>query len=388
MTSEKKRIIIVTKFVLTVLTHKDEVIKMSSLDEARKIINDVDSKMAELFVMRMRAAETVADYKKEHGLKIYDPVREEEVIRRNSKLIEDTEIREYYVNFLKNNMAVSRAYQDRLMSGARIAYSGTEGAFAHIAASKLFPTARKIPYSDFASAYQAVVEGECDSAVLPLENSYNGEVGQVTDLMFSGPLYVNAITDLAITHDLLALPGAKLSDVKEVVSHPQALGQCAEYIKKMGFSEREYTNTALAAKLVAESADKSIAAIASAEAAEIFGLSVLERNINASRTNTTRFAVFSRAENKHKKNEMGIHTILLFTVRNEAGALAKAIEIIGKHGFNMRSLRSRPMKELLWQYYFYVEAEGNIHTHEGFEMMNELRNYCDRLKSAGTFGEF
>lgn len=360
---------------------------MSSLDEARKIINDVDSKMAELFVMRMKAAETVAEYKREHGLKIYDAAREEEVIRRNSELVSDTVIREYYVNFLKNNMAVSRDYQDRLMSECKIAYSGTEGAFAHIAANKIFPTARKISYPDFASAYQAVVNGECDSAVLPLENSYNGEVGQVTDLMFSGSLYVNAVTDIAVTQDLLVLPGTKLSDVKEVVSHPQALGQCAEYIKKHGFSEREYANTALAAKLVSESGDKSIAAIASAEAAEIFGLTVLERNINASRTNTTRFAVFSRAESKRSSSEMGVHTIILFTVRNEAGALAKAIEIIGKHGFNMRSLRSRPMKELLWQYYFYVEAEGNVHSDEGREMMCELHKYCDKLKSVGTFKE-
>lgn len=358
---------------------------MSSLEEARKIINEVDSKMAELFVKRMHAAEMVAEYKKEHGLKIFDPVREEEVIRKNSELVEDAVIREYYVNFLKNNMAVSRDYQDRLMSGMKIAYCGTEGAFAHIATMKLFPTARKVAYSDFQSAYKAVVDGECDSAVLPIENSYNGEVGQVTDLMFSGPLYINGVMDLAVSQDLLAVPGAQISDIKEVISHPQALGQCADYLRDKGFLQQEHTNTALAAKLVAERGDKSLAAIASAEAAEIFGLQVLERNINASRSNTTRFAIFSRSERRHTKKEMGIHTILLFTVRNEAGALAKAIEIIGKHGFNMRSLRSRPMKELLWQYYFYVEAEGNIHTDEGKEMMLELHNYCDRLKSVGTY---
>lgn len=358
---------------------------MSSLEEARKIINEVDSKMAELFVRRMHAAEMVAEYKKEHGLKIFDPVREEEVIRKNSELVEDAVIREYYVNFLKNNMAVSRDYQDRIMSGMTIAYCGTEGAFAHIATMKLFPTARKVAYADFQSAYKSVVDGECDCAVLPIENSYNGEVGQVTDLMFSGPLYINGVMDLAVSQDLLAVPGAQISDIKEVISHPQALGQCADYLRDKGFTQQEYTNTALAAKLVAERADKSLAAIASAEAAEIFGLQVLERNINASRSNTTRFAVFSRSERRHTKREMGIHTILLFTVRNEAGALAKAIEIIGKHGFNMRSLRSRPMKELLWQYYFYVEAEGNIHTDEGKEMMLELHNYCDRLKSVGTY---
>ena len=221
--------------------------------------------------------------------------------------------------------------------------------------------------------------------VLPIENSYNGEVTQVSDLMFSGSLYVNGVTELAVSHDLVALPGATLDDVKEVVSHPQALAQCAEYIKSRGFEVKEYSNTALAAKYVSERGDKSIAAIASAEAAEIFGLAALERNVNSSRTNTTRFAVFARAKNESANTRMGLHSIMLFTVKHEAGALAKAIEIIGKHGFNMKALRSRPMKELLWQYYFYVEAEGNIDTPEGKKMLEELSKYCDRLKAIGTY---
>jgi chorismate mutase/prephenate dehydratase len=206
-------------------------------------------------------------------------------------------MREYYVQFLSGNMAISRAYQERLINGMKAAYSGTRGAFAHIATSRFFPTAQAQAYPDFAAAYQAVVSGECDVAVLPTENSYNGEVGQVTDLMFSGPLYVDAIAELPVTQDLRALPGATMADIKKVVSHPQALGQCAEYIKEKGFETREYSNTALAAEYVAEKGKKSIAAIASAEAAELFGLTVLERNINASRTNTTKFAVFSRADN-------------------------------------------------------------------------------------------
>ena len=358
---------------------------MASLKDARRKINEIDEKMAKLFVERMRAAAEVAEFKKENGLTIFDPVREEEVIRRNSALVEDAELRAYYVTFLKNNMAVSRSYQDKLLNGMKVAYSGTEGAFAHIATGKLFPTAKKLPYPDFASAYKAVEQGECDVAVLPLENSYNGEVGQVTDLMFSGSLFVNAVFELAVSQDLVGVPGTKLSDIKEVLSHPQALGQCAGFIKRHGLAEKEYSNTALAAKHVAETQDPAVAAIASAEAAEIFGLEVIARNINESRMNTTRFAVFSRSENRHSSKEMGIHTMILFTVRNEAGALAKAIDIIGKHGFNMRTLRSRPMKELLWQYYFYVEAEGNVHTPEGAEMMKELSEYCDRLKSVGTY---
>ncbi len=355
------------------------------LKEAREKINLIDKEMARLFVERMKAAEAVAEYKKAHGLEICDPIREAELLRRNSEMIDDDVYREYYIGFQKNNMSLSRAYQARLLTGMKVAYCGTEGAYAHIATSKLFPTAEKSGYPSFEAAYDAVVNGECDAVVLPIENSSNGEVGQVTDLMFSGPLYINTVTELPISHDLLAPRGARLEEIKTVISHSQALGQCHKYIREGGFDAIEYPNTAMAAKYVAEKNDRTVAAIASGEAAEIFGLDVLATNINQARSNTTRFAVFSRSQNKHAPTDKRVHTILLFTVRNEAGALAKAIDIVGKHGFNMGALRSRPMKELLWQYYFYLETEGNLDGDEGRKMIDELSTCCDRLKVAGTF---
>lgn len=358
---------------------------MNLLEQARSIINEVDDEMARLFVRRMEAVAMVAEYKKANGLPILDEAREEQVIRNGSERVENDELRAYYINFIRNNMAISRSYQHRLVEGMRVAFSGTEGAFAHIATGKLFPTAQRVSFGNFVDAYRAVESGDCDAAVLPIENSSNGEVGQVTDLMFSGNLYINAVYDLAVSHDLLAVPGTSKNEIRKVVSHSQALGQCADYIRQNGWQPEEFVNTALAAKMVAEKNDPSVAAIASEEAAKLFGLEVLERNINASRTNTTRFAVFSRSENRREGARMGEHFILVFTVKNEAGALAKAIDIIGRHGFNMDNLRSRPMKELLWQYYFYVEAEGNIHSEEGKAMLCDLEEYCDRLKVVGTF---
>lgn len=358
---------------------------MNELEKAREIINRVDGEMAKLFVERMRAAEMVAHYKKENGLPILDSGREDEIIKKGSDRIEDTVLREYYVNFLKDTMNVSKKYQSRLIEGMRVAYCGTEGAFAHIATKKIFPTSVSAAYPDFASAYKAVESGECDAAVLPVENSYNGEVGQVTDLLFSGNLYVNGMLELAVSHDLLGLPDAELSDIKDVVSHPQALGQCAEYIRNASLNTHEFTNTALAAKHVRDKGDKTFAAIASEEAAEIFGLKVLARNINASRSNTTRFAILSRSENIPSEKKMDVYSAVLFTVKHEAGSLARALDIIGAYGFNMRTLRSRPMKELLWQYYFYIEVEGNVHTDEGKEMLRGLEACCDKLKVAGTF---
>lgn len=355
---------------------------MNSLEKARETINRVDSEMAALFTERMRAAELVAAYKKEHGLPITDVEREAAVIRNGAQQVDDPILREYYVRFIQKTMALSRAYQSRLLEGMRVAYSGTEGAFAHIATGKLFPSAEKIGFPDFESAYRAVENGECDAAVLPVENSTNGEVGQVMDLMFSGGLFVNRMLDLPVTQDLLVKPGTAVEEIRTVISHPQALGQCAVRIREMGWRTEEYPNTALAAKFVASTNDRTVAAIASAEAAEQFGLSVSERNLNASRSNTTRFAVFTRAENTQTS---GTCSALMFTVRNEAGALARAIDVIGHYGFNMRTLRSRPMKELLWQYYFYVEAEGDLHSPDGQNMLRALAVFCDKLKPVGCY---
>jgi chorismate mutase/prephenate dehydratase len=173
-----------------------------------------------------------------------------------------------------------------------------------------------------------------------------------------------------------------------VVSHPQALSQCAPYIEKHGFAVSEWENTALAAKHVAESEDPSVAAIAGEEAAEVFGLEVRDRAINESAANTTRFAVFTRARHPLPPTVgQGGRFILLFTVLNEAGALAKAVDIIGRFGFNMRTLRSRPIKDTLWKYYFYVEAEGNIDSDGGRAMLASLGQFCDSLKVGGTYTE-
>ena len=352
------------------------------LEQAREIINQVDAQMAELFIKRMRAAELVCEHKMEFGLPILDQKREDTVIERNAALIEDEVLRDYYIDYLKHLMSVSRAYQYRLQNGLKVAYSGVEGAFAHIAAGRIFPSGNRVAYSDFKAAYDAVIRGESDVAVLPIENSYAGEVGQTIDLIFSGGLFINGIYELEIHQNLLGTPDATVEDVKKVISHPQALSQCHDYIEMRGLAAEQSTNTALAAKTVAEAQDKSLAAIASAETAEIYGLKVLEANINKSGENSTRFAVLSKVK---ATSPLLTSTVLMFTVKHEAGSLANAIAIIGQYGYNMTALRSRPMKKHSWQYYFYVEIDGTTNTESGTKMIEELNKVCDRLKVAGTF---
>lgn len=358
---------------------------MNKLDIAREKINEIDKQMSELFCQRMSAAEMVAEYKKEKGLPIFDATRENAIITNNSKKLINPKYADYYINFQRDVMKISRKYQEKLLNGMKIAYSGVEGAFAHIAAGKIFSSGKRIAYSNFKEAYQAVNNGECDCAVLPIENSSAGEVGTVIDLIFAGNLYINGVYELSVSQNLIGVADAQIGDVKRVISHIQALEQCNNYIKSHEFEITMCENTALAAQKVAELNDKSVAAIASSETADLYGLKVLDANINESHVNTTRFAVVSLSEHLKTVNKPDNNSILMFTVRNEAGFLAKAIEVIGKHGFNMRSLRSRSMKELLWQYYFYVEVEGNLHTREGDLMLSELAEYCDKLKIVGTY---
>ena len=353
------------------------------LTEARASINRIDREMARLFEERMNTVREIGEYKKQHGIPVLDEKRESIVLERNSHFIQDASIRSYYVNFLQNEMMLSRRFQQTILDGMRVAYSGVEGAFAHIASELIFPGSLKMSFPDFSSAYASVVNGECDCAVLPIENSYAGEVGQVVDLMFTGSLYINGVYDLRIVQSLVALPGARLEDITTVVSHPQALAQCDGYIRKHGFNTRNAENTARAAQSVIEQGDIHTAAIAATKTAELYKLVVLDHDINEIATNTTRFAVFSRVDNALSGN--GNTFILMFKVNNTAGALAEAINVIGQYGFNMRVLRSRPIRSTAWEYYFYVEAEGDRNSENARQMLEALQNHCKMLKVVGSY---
>ncbi len=360
---------------------------MSELDEYRGKIADIDARMAELFEERMDMSRKVAEYKQANGLSVKDAGREDALISKNKDLIKSDEIRQYYVNFIRSTLDISCDYQEMLMSGMKIAYGGEEGAYAHIAARHMFPKARYVSKTDHTDAYRSVENGECDLAVLPIENSIAGEVGIVMDLMYQGTLHINQVYDFPIGHQLLGIKGSSRKDIKKVISHPQAIAQCSGYLKKMGFEVETASSTSAAAKNVISMNDPSIGAVASEEAAEIFGMDILDRDVQNQGINTTRFAAFSRSLNAPAAGagHGDENFIMVFTVKNEAGALASTLNIIGAHGYNMRNLKSRPLKSLPWNYYFYVEAEGDINSQNGKDMLRELSVLCADLKLVGVY---
>ncbi len=353
--------------------------------QAREIISSIDKEIAALFEKRMVASQDVAEYKKVNGLPIEDLVREAQLIESNSLLIEDEEIRSYYINFQKNIMKLSKKYQRKLNDGMRVAFSGVKGAFAEVAVKRVFPDASPIPYGDFKAAYKAVEKGECEIAVLPIENSYEGDVARVMDLTYFGSLFINGVYDMAVEQHLFSVSGADSSTIKKVISHPQALGQCAEYIENMGCETEEAVNTAIAAQLVASKNDNTLGVICSLEAGQEYGLKLIDRKINKNSQNTTRFAVFSRVPRDSSADQNNF--IVLFTVRDEAGSLGKAISVFGECGYNLKALKSRPSKDVIWNYYFFLEGEGHLTEEDEKNMINKLSGVCTNVRLVGKYSK-
>ena len=353
--------------------------------EARASISEIDKEIAQLFEKRMEAAEKVALYKKANGIPVEDVVRENQLIEANSQLVNNDEIRSYYVNFLKNTMKLSKDYQHSIIDGTRVAFSGVKGAFAEIAVKRIFPDAVCVPYSDFKSAYKAVENGECEIAVLPIENSFEGDVARVMDLTYFGSLYINGVYDMAVEQHLFGTPDSHRNTIKKVVSHPQALGQCAEYIAERGLETDEAVNTAVAAENVAKNGDNTVGVICSLEAGHEYGLKLLDRKINKDSKNTTRFAVFSRIPRGESMGDENF--IVLFTVRDEAGSLSKAISVFGECGYNLKALKSRPSKDVIWNYYFFLEGEGKLSKDDEKNMLEKLSEVCTNVRLVGRYSK-
>ena len=336
---------------------------MDQLQQARAQIDEIDAKMAALFEQRMQAVGQVAQYKARTGKQVFDPAREALVLEKNTARVQNPELQPYYREFLKKALAVSRAYQHVLIGQDVAAYQGVEGAWSHIALRQLFPFAKAQAYSTWNEVVEAVERGDAYCGVLPFENSNAGDVSAVLDLLYAHPgLKVACMCDLPIRQDLLALPGAQLSEIKTVISHQQALAQSGPFLKLHHFATKAWGNTADAARYVAEQGDQTLAAIASAETAKLYGLQILAA-------------------------APGQRLSMLFTVDHKPGRLARVIQIIGERGFNMETIKSRPLPHVQFEYYFYVQlvCPANAATDDCAKLVHELENVCRTVRILGVF---
>ncbi len=367
---------------------------MNKLEKARSEIDIVDKAMAELFSRRMDAVKLVVEYKIENDIPVLDSGREELVIKKNLQNLNNEEYASYYEKFIKHNMDLSKALQKKILNSDKVAYQGVKGAFAHIAAKNLFPHGNLLAYSTWANVVNAVKNDEVHSGVLPFENSHAGDVSDVIDLCYATPeIYVSGVFDLSVSQNILGIKGAKLSDIKTVVSHPQALSQSAKIIKMLKLNEESCLNTAVAAKLVADKGDITLAAIASESTAELYNLDILAQNINESANNTTRFIVIQKGDVSYRiENETVISNTqklevdnkrfsLLFTIEHESGSLSRVMQTVAKMGYNMECIKSRPIPQSKWEYYFYTELVG-VPTSQ---LMQELKANCHTVRLLGLY---
>lgn len=342
-------------------------------------IEEMDQQLARLFFSRMELAARQAHSRGKPQLVFPGDAPNPALLAELSG--HDPALEAYFRAFWQNEQRLAAQYQMEVLGRNLVAYQGVEGAFSHIALRRLFPLAGAKSYPTWAAVFDAVQSGEAAYGVLPFENSNAGDVSAVLDLCFAHPeLHVCKVYDLPVCQNLLALPGARLADIRRVISHPQAIAQSTRFLNSLGLASTECLNTALAAKQVAESGDPTLAAIASAETAELYGLQVLAAGINSDGDNTTRFIVITR-----EVPTDGDRFSLLFTVDHKAGQLARVIQAIGAAGFNMECIKSRPMPGVPFEYYFYVELEGQPGGQESKTLLEALGQICNTLRVLGVY---
>ena len=374
------------------------------LKDYRAKIDEIDAQIAHLFAERMQAAEAIADYKAQNHLPIYHPAREREVLLSASQAAAPYS-REARVVF-GAMMDVSRSRQAARLAGespltqaisravaetpatfpqnATVACQGIEGAYSHQAANRLFALPQILFFQRFDGVFQAVEKGLCRYGVLPIENSSAGSVTEVYDLMKGRDFSIVRGTRLHIMHALLTR-GAKLGQIREVISHEQAVRQCAPFLK--AHPEIRVTlcaNTAVAAQTVANSGRDDLAAIASPACAELYGLTALPDSIQASDNNHTRFIVIS------KKPEIypGANRIsLMLTLPHVAGSLYRMIARFSALEMNLLKIESRPIPGRDFEFMFYFDVEASCANPEVLSLLAELESTVSQFAFLGNYAE-
>lgn len=376
---------------------------MLDLQVIRKDIDEVDRELVKLFERRMELTTSVAKYKIETGKKVLDPQREKEKLDAISQLVSN-EMNKHGINEIFTQiMATSRKYQYMLLESmgqtlredyialdeiekknCKVVYQGVPGAYSYIAMKRFFgEDVENYNVKSFRDAMEDVKSGKADYAVLPIENSTAGIISDVYDLLPKYNNYIIAETYVKIEHALLGVPGATLDDIKSVYSHPQGLMQCRNFLAEHSdWTQNEYANTAMSAKKVVEEGDKSQAAIASVEAAKLYGLSVLKEKINTEDNNTTRFVILT---NKRMFLKDAKKVSICFETEHTAGSLYDMLSHIIYNGLNMTKIESRPIEGAAWQFRFFIDFMGNI---DDPSVMNALRGIEEEALSIRLLGNY
>ena len=376
------------------------------IDTLRKRIDCIDDELVHLFVERMEIARQVAQYKKENNLPIYAPAREREKLKDVANKAGE-EMDDYIRSLYSMIFEISRSYQSKCNNqetklykqvtsaiestpklfpqAPMVACQGVEGAYSQIACERIFKSPSIMYFKNFDGVFQAIDKGLCQYGILPIENSTAGSVKKVYDLMIHHNFSIVRTFRLKIDHNLLALPGARLLDIKEIYSHEQAISQCADFLKTMpGVKVIPVENTAIAASMVASSGRRDIAALSSKNCEELYGLTSLADSIQDKGNNRTRFICISKNLEVYPGSDK---TSIMMILPHKPGALYRVLARMYVLGINVIKLESRPIPDRDFEFMFYFDLETSIYSDEFVQLMCELDDLCEDFKYLGSYTE-
>ncbi|HJR79976.1 MAG TPA: prephenate dehydratase, partial [Anaerolineales bacterium] len=262
----------------------------------------------------------------------------------------------------------------------RVAFQGEPGAYSEQAVFDYFGSVETLPCQSFDVVFDSVVHGVSDFGMIAIENSLAGSIHQNYDLLLRHDLHIVGEYPLRVQHCLIALPGVKKSDIKKVISHPQALGQCAGYLRGLGVKAEQVYDTAGSVKMVMESGARDTAAIASRRAAELYEMQILEEGIEDDPENYTRFLAIAK-ESVIPNGEA--KTSIVFTLKNQPGALFKALSVFALRDIDLTKIESRPLQGKPWEYLFYIDFIGAAHEETARKALDHLGEYALMLRVLG-----
>lgn len=374
---------------------------MKDLTEIRAEIDKIDNELIELFKRRMDCSKAVGLYKKENNIAVLNQTRENEILDVVEK--KGGEYGSHARLLFSNIMELSRSLQHNIVgsgkklredivnadskmrtSDVKVGYQGIKGANGHEATLRLFPDCETVNYKTFSDVFNAVDTGEVAYGVLPVENSTAGSVSAVYDLILKHRFYIVNALDLPIDYCLAGLKQSEFSDIEKVWSHPQSISQCANYIAKNNFEATPFENTAVAAREVAREKRLNVAAICSYKAAEEYGLKILDDHLQDDKDNTTRFIVISKtlciSENANKIS-------LCFSLPHVTGSLYGLLCRFNSLGLNLTKIESRPRKGKEFEYLFYLDFAGNVHSDNVIELISQLSEEMPEFSFLGNYCE-
>lgn len=372
------------------------------LTELRQQIDEIDSGIVELYERRMDVSRRVAEYKIGTGKKVFDRQREAEKLAAVKALAHNEFNSRGIVELFEQIMSMSRKLQYRLLAEngstgklpfigvdrldtekARVVFQGAEGAYSQAAMMRYFgKEIHSFHVDSFRDAMSAIDDGSADFAVLPIENSTAGIVNEIYDLLQEYENYIVGEQIIKVEHCLLGVPGTEISDIRTVFSHPQSLMQSARFLESRGWKQISMQNNAFAAKKVAEDGDLSQAAIAGEQAADAYGLEILQRGVNDCGGNSTRFIIVTNQKIFRKDaNKISI----CFEVPHESGSLYHMLSHFIYNNLNMTKIESRPIEDRAWEYRFFIDFEGNLADSAVKNALRGLRDEARNMKILGNY---